>query len=73
MALHSFQTLPALLLCSTLISGCMTPAPAPMEPIVVELAPTPTPVIRSGRYTLVEIWPEQFCQTVPAKPLEQAP
>ena len=47
------------LLLATLAAGCATPPPPPPVPDEVETAPSPeyVPVIRYGRYTLVELTP----------------
>lgn len=52
-----------LLMSCAVISGCIAPAPAPIETPAIAVEPA-TPVIRYGRYTLVEIRPEQGQQAL---------
>lgn len=60
------SSLAAVLLSCAVISGCTTPTPERVDvPVtVVAQAQPATPVIRSGRYTLVEIRPEQAQQVL---------
>ncbi|VCU67814.1 pili assembly chaperone [Pseudomonas synxantha] len=55
-----------LLMSCAVSTGCTSPLPAPAENSTTEVQPLPpaTPVIRAGRYTLVEFRPEQAQQAL---------
>ncbi|TLG91339.1 hypothetical protein FEM54_13640 [Pseudomonas edaphica] len=63
---HTMTRSLAMAISILLISGCMPPVAERLEApgSVVERAPAATPVIRSGRYTLIEIRPEPTQQAL---------
>lgn len=64
----SLRPLPSIVLSAAILSACAAPAPegasrrtappAPVSPSVLPPSPEPLPVVRQGRYTLVELAPE---------------
>jgi len=56
--MHAIRSYRSCLLLAALAAGCATPPPPPPVPDEVEAAPIPyVPVVRYGRYTLVELTP----------------